>query len=300
MVALDIGHTRVIAAIGDSRGNLVASERREMDVDVDSTAALDVAARLISAVSTMAGSPVIAKCVAAFALPIEAESGRVRASVGLSAWDGIAPGDEIFKRTGIPTHVENDALLGALGEIGAGVAAGKRDVLYLKVSHGIGAGLVLGGRPYRGANGLAGDIGHIKVAGRSELCRCGERGCLEATISLTSIADQIAATHHGAEVPFGAHDAIDAVTSRILQDAGRELGAVVAQVANLLNPECVVIGGTMATAHATFFEGIQWAVREYARPTIAARTEVRLAALDGLSTLHGALLIAARTVVAAR
>ncbi|MDN4475508.1 ROK family protein [Demequina sp. SYSU T00192] len=298
VAALDIGHTRIVAAIADDNGTPLDTATREMDVDLDAHAALDVAARLVAALASRFDVHDIVTCAVGIALPIETRTGRVRASLGLSSWDGLSPAEELERRTGIPTHVENDALLGAVGETARGAARGKDHVIFLKISHGIGAGLVLDGEPYRGASGLAGDIGHTKVPGRSELCRCGERGCLEATVSITSVMDQIAATHHGAIVGFDRGDDVDMVTRRILEDAGRELGAVVAQTANLLNPEVVVIGGAMAMAHESFMEGVTWAMREYARPTIAAATEVCVASLGRDATVIGALHLGARRAAA--
>ena len=76
-------------------------------------------------------------------------------------------------------HADNDANLGALAELHHGVARGRHDVVYLKIASGVGAGIVLGGRLHRGASGIAGEIGHVQVGEDGQVCRCGNRGCLE-------------------------------------------------------------------------------------------------------------------------
>ena len=89
----------------------------------------------------------------------------------------------------------NDASVGAVGELYHGAGRGHRDFLYIKASHGVGAGLVVNGQPYQGGTGFAGEIGHIIISGRPELCRCGNRGCLEAVVSVPSVREQLGHTH---------------------------------------------------------------------------------------------------------
>lgn len=95
-------------------------------------------------------------------------------------------------------HAENDAFLGAYGELRHGAGRGLEEFLYVKVSHGIGACPVINGRPYHGATGIAGEIGHTRLTAESELCRCGQRGCLEAVVSIDTVRQQVAHSHPGA------------------------------------------------------------------------------------------------------
>ncbi len=85
-------------------------------------------------------------------------------------------------------HADNDANLGALAELHHGIARGRHDVVYLKVASGVGAGIVLGGRLHRGASGIAGEIGHVQVGEDGQVCRCGNRGCLETMVSAAAPA----------------------------------------------------------------------------------------------------------------
>lgn len=99
--------------------------------------------------------------------------------------------------------------------------------LYIKASHGIGAGLVIDGKPYTGATGLAGEIGHTHLSGRTELCRCGNRGCLEAVVSVQSLLEQVAHTRPNVDPDSITLNVLDdTITHRILNEAGRTLGGV--------------------------------------------------------------------------
>ncbi len=136
--------------------------------------------------------------------------------------------------------------MGALGEHRFGVARGARDIAYVRLSAGIGLGLILNGEPYRGRLGIAGELGHVRaVVDGGALCRCGNRGCLETVASAAAVADSL-----GVHVPL----VVELVTAgderalRAVAAAGEAVGTAVAAVVNVLNPELVVIGGELARA----------------------------------------------------
>ena len=127
-----------------------------------------------------------------------------------------------------------------------GAGTGAADVVYLKLSRGIGAGLILDDRLYGGALGTAGEIGHTTRTAEGELCRCGNRGCLETTAGIEAIARR-AGQPDIAEVIARA-DAGDVASRRALRDAGSEIGQAAAMICNVLNPRRIVIGGELAAA----------------------------------------------------
>ncbi len=228
--------------------------------------------------------------------PLDRRTGLVRSATILSGWVGLAPAAELERRLGLPVRAENDAFLGAYGELKRGAGRDIGDFVYVKVSHGIGASPVIGGEPYPGAIGLAGEIGHTQLTGRTEQCRCGNRGCLEAVISVDTIRSQIAHTHPGSDLDVDTISLTsfeDPVTDRILSEAGWMLGEVLSDVCNLLNPNALVLGGELGTAGPSLIEGVVSSIRRHAQPATADAVDVLPAQLGTAAELTGALEMAA-------
>ena len=292
--ALDFGHAHIQAAVVDAGGHIVARRRAELDVDLQAEKALDQGARMLDELRRAAGLGEPGSVVAGIPGPMDADTGLVRSPTILSSWVGLDPREELRRRLGTAVHVENDAVLGALGELRQGAGRQFRDFLYVKASHGIGAGLVLGGEPYRGSMGFAGEIGHTPLPGHTDLCRCGNRGCLEAVVSVSSIRAQFDHTHphdQGALLRFDREG--DPITRRILDDAGRLLGGVLAVLCNLLNPAALVIGGELGASDGPLLDGVTDAVRRHAQPAIAQSLTILPAGLGADAELVGAAGMAA-------
>ena len=289
VAGIDIGHAHVAVALADELGVELGSALVELDVDADAGDTIRAACELYEGLAARFGGAESA--VAGVPLPIDRRTGAVRASTAITSWASANPASELTTRFGFPVHVENDAVVGAIGELSQGAGRHWRDFLYVKASHGIGAALIIDGEPYRGAVGLAGDIGHNKVPGRSELCRCGDRGCVEAAASLDAVRTQFLHTHPGVEALDPA--AVDEVTARILDEAGRVLGRIIAEHCNMLNPEGVIVGGALSRLHPAFMDGVTWSMREVARPTIVGETPVVAAELGTRAQLLGATRLAA-------
>lgn len=297
VAGIDFGHNHVHVAVATASGEMLGDRRVEVDVDLAADGAMDAAADLLHQLRVELGTGGLEAVVAGIPGPVDWRSGLVQSPTILSGWVGRSPAAELERRIGLPVHVENDAALGALGELYAGAGRSHRDFLYIKASHGIGASLVLDGALFRGGTGLAGEIGHTNLAGRSELCRCGSRGCLEAVVSISSVREQIGHTHPGmAAEEVALDDAADPVTCRILEDSGRTLGRVVSDLCNLVNPTAVIIGGELGGSNACFAGGVEDAVRRFTLAASADALVVRRAELGTLAELRGALEMAVRHV----
>src|SRR5262249_29466109 len=150
------------------------------------------------------------------------------------------------------------------------------------VSAGIGSGLVLGGRLHRGSTGFAGELGHVFVAEDGALCRCGNRGCLETVASTDAVLALLRSTH-GSELTVA--DVLrlvaegDLGATRVVYDAGRAIGRVLAGLASCLDPQAIVVGGELAPAGASLVDGIAEAIDRYALPGTARSLEVRAGVL---------------------
>jgi len=182
--------------------------------------------------------------------PVDPDTGRPSQPPIMPGWDAYPIPEHLHDALGVPVLVANDADAAALGEQRT-THPGSRSLCFLKVSSGIGAGIVIGGRVYRGADGGAGDIGHVKIAGRDDAtCQCGARGCLAAVASGHAVARAL--TELGKPATSGSDvgrylSAGDADAARLTQAAGRVMGEVVATVVSLLNPAEVVVGGVLAS-----------------------------------------------------
>ena len=200
----------------------------------------------------------------------------------------------------VPGWRSSDANLGALGEIAHGAARGFVDVVYVKAAAGVGAGLVLGGRLYRGSAGMAGEIGHVAMDGSGPLCRCGNRGCLESFASVNQVLRTVQAAHPGVRNMSGLVELVesgDTGAYRVVADAGRQLGRVLADLVNNLNPQIVVLGGELATAAAPLLDGVTDSLHRFARPGVVRDLWVRVGTLGENAQLIGA---AAATFAAVR
>jgi predicted NBD/HSP70 family sugar kinase len=293
-LGIDFGHSHVRVAVADLSSAVLAERYVELDVDGAPHDALDAAADLAHGVLLEAGvdrGRVIGAGMALSA-PIDRHEGVVGSTV-LPSWAGIQAGEELSRRLEIPVELDNDANLGALAEVSFGAGRGFSDVLYVMLSAGIGAGLVLGGRLYHGATGIAGELGHIQVRPEGTVCRCGSRGCLE-TVAATGVLLSLLRPTHG-EVTL--HRLLELTAAgdlparRVVSDAGRAVGRAVADLCNLLNPAAVIVGGELSLAGGALLDGVREEIDRYALPGIAKAVEVRAGVLGERAEVLGALAV---------
>jgi predicted NBD/HSP70 family sugar kinase len=171
-------------------------------------------------------------------------------------------------------------------------------MVYVKVSSGVGAGLILDGKIFRGGNGTAGEIGHLTIDEAGPVCRCGNRGCLEAYTSILTVKQLLAVQHPNAtfaEIVAAARVA-ESASRRVIEDAGRQLGWGLATVANLLDPTCIVVGGDMAQAGDMLLDAIRVGLRRHALGSLGATLELRTTLLGDRASVLGAVLLALESV----
>jgi predicted NBD/HSP70 family sugar kinase len=199
------------------------------------------------------------------------------------------------ERLGVPVLFENDANLEAVGESVLGAASGETNVVYVKLGdRSIGAGLILDGRLYRGANGFAGELAHVHFADNGKLCICGGRGCLSTSLG-ASLLESIHETF-GAEVTFrdllARADAGDPGPARILGDVGRMIGGVMANLMTFLNPSMLVVDGTLGSAARLVVDGLRESIEHLTSPVAASALQIRAGALGERADLFGAIAVA--------
>ena len=297
VVGMDFDHDRVAVAVATADGQISAEESAVVNVDTEAASALDVAAGMVHRLLGHTGLTLSDIRAIAVGIPasLDTKTGRVHPASVLSGWVGLDPARELSDRLGRPVVIGHDADLGAAGELRFGVAKGARDFVYIKVSEGIGAGLMLAGSTYHGATGAAGELGHTRLGDQGAWCRCGNRGCLETVVSSALVRQLM----QELGIPRGPHPAFPLadvarhpVAGRFIAEAGRTLGRVLADLCNCLNPGLIVLGGELGTAGEPLAEGVRESINRYAHPITAAAVEVKIASLGLRSELLGAVGLA--------
>jgi predicted NBD/HSP70 family sugar kinase len=290
VAGIDFGHSHIAVAIGTLTGEILAESRERLESTHAYDDSLKLASQLIRELAPD-DAPVLR---AAMGIPAPITANVVRGPGILPGWNGADSRAQAEKILGLPVDVENDANLGALAEHRRGVAQGFRSSVFVKISSGVGAGIVLDDQLFHGASGTAGELGHLTLDESGPICRCGGRGCLEAYTSINTVLARTAGQLPAATLDdvIEAAEAGEASARRALEDAGMHLGWGLASVANLLNPEIMVIGGDMARAGELLLESARIGLRRHALDTVA-QTPVRTSDLGHRASLMGAVLLAA-------
>ncbi|MEV6967784.1 ROK family protein [Hamadaea sp. NPDC051192] len=224
-------------------------------------------------------------------MPVRPTGGPTGQYVG---WLRDNPGEALSRRSGTATVVENDANLGALGEHAFGAGQGLDSLVYLKLGpRSIGAGLIINGRLHRGANGFAGELAHIQIRDDGVLCACGGRGCLidEIGPGLTRVLAPAHPEPLTFETMLNLAAEGDVGLRRILGDVGRVIGRPLADLCTLLNPDAIVIDGSIGPAGTYLIDGLAEQVVRYAAPTTAAAVRIVPGALGSQADLLGAVAL---------
>src|SRR2546427_5304629 len=263
LIGVDLGGTQLRVAVADDRGRLTTVVRRPTEA---ARGRQHVIKRIVAAVKeALEEDGTAARRVRALGIglpgPVDPAAGLVISPANLPGFCNVPLNRILTRATGIPSFLHHDAHLAALGEHRRGAARGATEMIYVTVSTGIGAGLLLRGELYAGAHGIAGEVGHIVVQRDGPLCTCGNRGCLEAIASGTGIARAAresapgtpGSALHGLEHPLAedvdrAARAGDELALAILENAGTYLGLAMGNLVNLFNPQLIVLGGSVLKA----------------------------------------------------
>jgi predicted NBD/HSP70 family sugar kinase/biotin operon repressor len=296
VVGIDFGHCHLRVAVGDLAHQVLAEQSEPINVDASAADGFDRADQLVGRLiaATGMGRDKVVGVGVGVPGPIDIASGVLGSSAILPGWGGVNPREELAARLGVPVHVDNDANLGALGELVWGGGRGVTDLAYIKVASGVGAGLVINGRIYRGPGGTAGEIGHITLDESGPVCRCGNRGCLETFTAARYVLELLRASH-GPELTVPEMVRLaregDPGCRRVIADVGRHVGMGVANLCNVLNPSRVVLGGDLAEAGELVLGPIRESVARYAIPSAARQLSVVPGGLGARAEVLGALAL---------
>jgi predicted NBD/HSP70 family sugar kinase len=284
-------------ALADVSHRVVAEQRLPLPPGHRADSGLDRVALLVEELAETVGAPLSEVLAVGIGVPapVDVVTGRVSAPGILPGWGGVVVPDELAPRLrGIPVVVDNDANLGALAEHRLGLGRGTSDLAYVRLAHGVGLGLVLGGRLHRGRRGAAGELGHVIDVEDGPPCPCGRRGCLDVTIGSAALAARLAPTH--GHLPLrdivGRALAGDAACGRVVAAAAERLATALATVCTVLDPDLVVLDGELVGAGGVLLDPLRETLR--ARTLAADPGPVRLevSALGGEAPVRGALALA--------
>ncbi|MBO7743264.1 ROK family protein [Paenibacillus sp. MWE-103] len=288
-IGIDLGGTKMLAAIVDERGNMLARTRQETRADrgpVDTIERMkEMAVGLLAETFASPAEYALRGIGIAVAGILDPDRGNVVLATNLK-WENVSLARPFVERFACPVQLLNDANAAALGEWMAGAGKNVNDLIFVTVSTGIGGGIVSGGRLVLGASDSAAELGHISIDRHGPLCACGNRGCIELYASGSSIAriareemlggaqggdelmrltggylDRLTAEHVASAAAAGSAYAINK-----LAKAGTALGLGIVSMIHLLNPKMIVVGGGVSRSGPPLLEPMREAVRKYGIP----------------------------------
>lgn len=312
--AIDMGATHMSIAIADFTARIL--QEMEFPFDVKKGPEICIVEANRNLLSLLESQKLALTDLLAIGIgvpgPVNTEAGAVVAPPIMPGWDHYPIRTTLEKMWGFPVTLNNDAELGALGEWAYGAGRGERNIAYIKVGSGIGAGLILNQQIYGGTTGAAGEIGHLTIDENGPKCNCGNHGCLEAFAGGHAIARQGQLLVQSGKrtllsnLPkekITAHEVAEAArrgdlhAQEILRRAGTFIGIAIAGLINLFNPSIVIIGGGVAQAGDLLTASIRQAVRERAMRASEQSVRITTGMLGRRSVLLGAIVQAINVAI---
>jgi predicted NBD/HSP70 family sugar kinase len=292
----DFGASVAGLAVCDLGANVLAHERHAIDIaagpDVNLALVRDRMPHVLAAAGR-AAEDVIAVTVGVPG-PVQATPPRVVSPPIMTGWDGVVIPDALALSLPVPILVGKDTNLMALGEHRA-CFADEEHILVVKVGTGVGSGIICAHTLHRGAEGAAGDIGHIPVPEVDELCVCGKAGCVEAKAGGWALARDLRALGHEVE---GSRDVVAMIRARepdamrLVNEGARVLGTAIADAVNVLNPSTVVLGGDIAIAHELLLAHVREVVYARSLPLATRSLDIVMSRLGNRAGILGGAYLA--------
>jgi glucokinase-like ROK family protein len=309
LLVADLGATSVDIAVADLAGQIIVHVEEPYDIAAGADVVVDHVDELFQ--QCLAEADELPGKLWGIGIglpgPVEFHSSRPIAPPIMPGWDRH-PVRERFSDYDVPVWVDNDVNVMALGELRAGIAREHENVVFIKIGTGIGAGIVVEGRLHRGAQGCAGDVGHIQILdmdGDDVVCRCGNVNCLEAFAGGAALGRDAERLAREGRSPFlarlldekGSLDARDLsraaahgdpASVELITNAGRQIGRMLAGIVNFFNPSLIVIGGGVAGAGDLLLATIRESVYRRSLPLATRDLVVKRSTLEGLGGVIGA------------
>ncbi|MEI2356623.1 ROK family glucokinase [Mesobacillus zeae] len=312
LAGVDIGGTTIKMAFVNQLGDLILSweidtDKRELGRHIPSDIARSLDQKLNQLNQTK--RKLIGIGIGAPG-PVNVEDGSIEVAVNLG-WSNFPLQDLLQQKTSLPVVVENDANLAAIGEMWIGAGSGAENLICVTLGTGVGGGIIVNGEIVHGVNGAGGEIGHItSLPQNGTLCNCGKTGCLETVASATGIVRLAVAELAASDEPsklrdyYKIHQTItsklvfdlanegDETVKRVIQQVAYHLGLALANLANGLNPQKIVIGGGVSKAGDSLLVPLKEQFRKFAFPRVAQGAELVIATLGNHAGVIGGAWLA--------
>ncbi|GAA3242756.1 ROK family transcriptional regulator [Actinocorallia longicatena] len=304
VLAADLGATHARLAVTDLAATVIGERTAEVLITDGPEKVLSWLVTALDELLTETGHDLSRVCGLGVGLPgpVEHDTGRPVSPPIMPGWDGFDVAGWLSERLGFPVMVDNDVNIMALGEHWA-TESSVDQLIFVKIGTGIGGGIITDGRVHRGAQGAAGDIGHIRTreAGENLVCRCGNTGCLEAVASGSALAARLSA----AGIPAAtSRDVVRLVRGgngeaiRLIRQTGREIGDVLASIVSFFNPNVIVVGGDIGEAGEQLLAGIREVVYSRSLPLATQHLLIRTSRLGDRAGAIGAAVMVIESVLA--
>ncbi len=314
IIGVDLGGTKILTVAATREGNILLRKKEETRAYEGPEIVLAQIVSNIKEVIKLQGIKreemlAVGICAAGF---YNYKEKVIMESPNLKNWTNIPLSKMVEEEINLPVYVENDANAAAYGEYRLGAGRGKSHMIYITVSTGIGGGIIVDGEIYHGSEGYAGEIGHVTIDINGPECKCGNRGCLETLASGTAIArkaaEVLAVGRHSKMLEIASMEGREEVSARhvftaaglgdeaaaeIVEEAVEYLGAGLAGMANILNPEMFVIGGGVSMSGNSFFQPLRKVFCRRAAGPVSGKVEIVPAGLGDEAGIVGIILRAA-------
>ena len=303
VLAADLGATHSRLAVTDLAGTVLAEFAADRAIAEGPIPVLDWVRERFEALLEELGRPTghVRGIGVGLPGPVEHASGRAVSPPIMPGWDGY-PVPEHFSDLDVPVLVDNDVNIMALGEYWTSWRHRVDDLLFIKVGTGIGCGIVASGAIHRGAQGAAGDLGHVRVPDHDDaICRCGNTGCVEAVAGGQAMADRLRDRGFDTDNARAVVDLVlagDREATREVREGGRVLGQVLAAAVNFFNPAVIVIGGDVSNAHEQLLAGVREVVYQRSLPLATRHLRVVPAQLGDGAGVRGASVMVMERILA--
>ena len=302
ILGVDMGASHITSVLMNLSGKIRARLTRSVDVVNKPEDALNVLRSMIFQIMSQSGDHTEDLLGVGYTIPApltNPETGEFL-TYYMPAWRGIRPVDEMHKIIDAPVYMENDANAAAMAENWWGSGRGFNNMIYIKIGTGVGSGLILDHTIYRGYSGNAGEIGHTTIESDGRLCRCGNKGCMEAYVGLPGFlkdARRALADDPVWKLKLDQLKMIDVIEEarrgnlackEVISNAGKYLGIGIANLINLFNPAIVILGGDLTAAGPILMDSVHLSLRERSMPFESHKDRLILGELGGDAVAIGA------------